>query len=85
MKNPINGKAIKLARLSRNMKQSDLAELTGISPMRLSKAESNIKRIKDDKIQILCEVLNYPESFFRQDPIIIYPPVSLEGGSSYTK
>ncbi len=84
MKNPINGKAIKLARESRRIIQSDLAKTLGIAPKSMSLIEMNRYRLKADKLPKLCEVLNYPESFFYQDPIIIYPPVSLEGGSSYT-
>ncbi len=85
MNNPINGKAIKLGRQSRNMTQSELAKLTGICNGTMCKIEKNFVRLKKDKIAIICEVLQYPESFFRQDPVVIYSPVSVVGGSSYTK
>lgn len=85
MKNPINGDAIKLGRESRSYNQTEFAKLLEVSQSTLSKIELKSVEFPDRLIPKLCELLNYPESFFRETPIDVYPPVSWISGSSYVK
>lgn len=83
MKNPINGDAIKLGRESRFINQTEFAKSLGVSQSFLSKIELKSIEFPGRLIPKLCEKLNYPESFFREMPVDVYPPVSWIGGSSY--
>lgn len=65
------------------MNQTEFAKALGVSQSFLSKIELKLIEFPDRLIPKLCELLNYPESFFRETPIDVYPPVSWIGGSSY--
>jgi len=55
---------VTLARLSRGMKQAELAARVGVSQGTLSKLESGIGSISDDDLQALSAALGYPPRFF---------------------
>ncbi|MCC7303486.1 MAG: ImmA/IrrE family metallo-endopeptidase [Bacteroidia bacterium] len=63
----INTGMIVLARESRGLSQKDLADRLGISPGKLSKAESGEQNLSEDQIVLLEQVLAYPREFFYQD------------------
>lgn len=60
-------KNLRLARDSRMMSQSELAELTNISQATLSKIEKGMVNVTDNQLKTLSETLEYPVSFFETD------------------
>lgn len=81
MKYPINGDAVKLGRESRGFNQTKFAKSMGISQSFLSKIELKAIELPDRLIPKLCELLNYPESFFREQVVINYPVISWIGAN----
>lgn len=77
---PVNPKAIKLARDSRGMNITQAAKKLGIPPWYYRDIEKGNKEVDTDLLNKLCTVFNYPESFFCQDVVIVYPAVSLHRG-----
>lgn len=65
--NKLNNKMIELARESRGFTQTELAEKLDIPQGSLSRMERGELGVKQDVIDKLCEILNYPESFFFQE------------------
>ena len=64
---------IELARLSRGINRSELAELTNISQSNISRMELGHIGISDQAIDSISKALNYPLEFFTQK-INLYPP-----------
>ena len=62
-----NGRCIKLARESRGLSQSKLAELLGITQATLSRIEKDVIAVTPNSIIKIARVLNYPESFFEKE------------------
>ncbi len=62
----VNSHMLILARESRGISQSDLAEEIGISQGKLSKAEKGEQSLPSDVFEKLCERLEYPSRFFFQ-------------------
>lgn len=54
------GNLIRDIRINRKLKQSDLAELTGLSKSYISEIEKGIKTPKTDQIDVICKALNVP-------------------------
>jgi Zn-dependent peptidase ImmA (M78 family)/transcriptional regulator with XRE-family HTH domain len=65
-KSPVNSKMIELARESRGLTQSELAERIGITQGQLSKIENDILGTSHEYIEQISRELNYPVSFFYQ-------------------
>ncbi len=63
---------IVLARESRGINQVELADKIGMSKANLGKIESGDIGIKEDTLETIAEITNYPLSFFRQDDEV-YP------------
>jgi Zn-dependent peptidase ImmA (M78 family)/DNA-binding Xre family transcriptional regulator len=68
----VNPKMIAIARESRGLSQTELASKLDISISNVSRYEDS-SEIKEDTIQKLSEVLDYPFSFFYQD-FLVQPP-----------
>lgn len=66
-------KALILARESRGLTQTQLAQLTEIPQSSISRIEQDTLGVDDSTVKKLAEVLKYPESFFFQE-VNIYPP-----------
>lgn len=64
--NKINPKMIQLARESRAYTQSFLAEQLDIPQGNLSRIENGDIGVKDELLQSICTILNYPKDFFYQ-------------------
>lgn len=54
------GNLIRDIRINRKLKQSDLAELSGLSKSYISEIEKGIKTPKTDQIEVICKALNVP-------------------------
>ncbi|NCA75035.1 MAG: ImmA/IrrE family metallo-endopeptidase [Alphaproteobacteria bacterium] len=67
MAKEINPQMIILARESRGIVQSELAKNLGISQSKLSKAEKGCQSLPDGALDKLCNLLDYPHSFFYQN------------------
>lgn len=66
----INPGMVVIARESRGLSQSELAQRLSISPGALSKIESGARGVSEVTLRRLCDVLGYPDEFFKQtDPI----------------
>ena len=65
--NKLNYKLLELARESRGLTQTELAEKIGIPQGNLSRMERGEVGIKDELLNKFSEVLNYPQHFFFQD------------------
>jgi Zn-dependent peptidase ImmA (M78 family)/transcriptional regulator with XRE-family HTH domain len=61
----VNPEMVTLARQSRGMTQTDLANKAGITQGMLSKIENSLVDPTDDVVDRLSTALGYPESFFR--------------------
>lgn len=72
----INHKMIEIARVSRGYNQSELAEKIGVEQGTLSKIETGLLKPKDDIIDKLCNVLEYPASFFTEDIKVLSPLIT---------
>jgi len=75
-KNIINPSMIVLGRESRGINQNDLADILSISQGALSKIEMGLLPFPEDSLDLLCEKLHYPASFFHQQSEV-YRGVSL--------
>jgi Zn-dependent peptidase ImmA (M78 family)/transcriptional regulator with XRE-family HTH domain len=69
----INPKMIEIGRISRGLSQVELAEKIGVEQGTLSKLETGLLNPKDDFFDKLCNVLNYPKSFFSENIIVLSP------------
>src|ERR1700743_763123 len=65
--NKLNYKIIELARESRGYSQTELAEKLEIPQGNLSRMERGEVGVKEELLEKISEVLNYPVSFFYQD------------------
>lgn len=72
----INHKMIEIARISRGYNQSELAEKIGVEQGTLSKIETGLLKPKDDIIDKLCNVLEYPISFFAENVTVLSPLIT---------
>jgi Zn-dependent peptidase ImmA (M78 family) len=67
MENKFNYKMLILARESRGLNQSELAEKTGLPQSTISRIEHGfVAKVDDETINTLSSYLNYPKSFFNQ-------------------
>lgn len=66
-----------LARQSRGLTQKELADLLSVNQGWLSRVESGLRGVSDDKLLQIANVLNYPPEFLSQDD-----PIYLRGLSS---
>jgi Zn-dependent peptidase ImmA (M78 family)/transcriptional regulator with XRE-family HTH domain len=66
MSNSVNAEMLMLARETRGLTQSELAELTSISQGNISKYESGLLYVSEEHMQKIASVLDYPISFFFQ-------------------
>lgn len=60
----VNPQMVTLARKSRELTQTKLAALLGVGQATISKIESGIAPVPREQLQLLCQHLSYPESFF---------------------
>jgi len=74
--NNFNPNLVILARESRGLTQSDLADLLSVTQGKLSKIESGISQISKDEISSISKALNYPEHFFFQTDQVYGPGVT---------
>ena len=66
----INPVMVVLARESRGLSQSELAQRLSVTPAALSRVESGLRPCSDSMLKRLSDALEYPEGFFRQtDPV----------------
>jgi Zn-dependent peptidase ImmA (M78 family)/DNA-binding XRE family transcriptional regulator len=69
----INFKMVEIARISRGLSQVELAEKVGVEQGTISKIETGLLSIKEDLVDKLCHVLNYPKSFFAENITVLSP------------
>lgn len=69
----VNPKMIVIARESRGLTQSELAEKIDLPVSSLSRVEFGSLGLRDEMFDKLCKELNYPKEFFSQN-FSIYPP-----------
>lgn len=67
MKQSINKEALAIARDSRRMTQSALAEEIGVSQATLSKVEHGLQEATPDLVSLYSRALHYPVSFFYEE------------------
>ncbi|MBL9004710.1 MAG: ImmA/IrrE family metallo-endopeptidase [Myxococcales bacterium] len=68
--NSVNYKMVTLARQSRGLTQSEMAERLGVTQSKLSKIEGGLLSVSGDMLTGFSKLLDYPVSFFmRQDEI----------------
>ncbi|MBP2635782.1 MAG: uncharacterized protein H6Q72_1689 [Firmicutes bacterium] len=72
----VNPCMITLARETRGLTQSDLANMLSITQGKLSKIESGFLQVSDEDLVSISNVLKYPKHFFFQDDPIYGPGVS---------
>lgn len=73
MKNMLNPEMLVLGRESRGLNQTELSRRTGISQAAISKYESGVVEVPEDRIQVVADALGYPPRFFfRQDSVYGY-------------
>lgn len=65
-----------LARQSRGLSQTELAQILSVSPGWLSKIEAGIKEVPQERLLKIAEVLDYPVSFFKNMQRIYGPGIS---------
>lgn len=73
MKPKFNYKMLILARESRCLTQSELAEHTGIPQSSISKIEHGALNIDTEHLKAICSTLKYPKEFFYQE-VNPFPP-----------
>lgn len=64
---PVNPKMVILGREARALSQKMLADALGVQQSLVSMMEMGLRRIQDDMLEALAEVLNYPPHFFLQE------------------
>lgn len=60
----VNPQMVMLARMSRDLKQTQLAKLLVVGQGTVSKIESGLLPVSDELLRGLCDALDYPEGFF---------------------
>lgn len=60
----LNPEMLILARESRGLNQTELHRKTGIPQAAISKYESGVATVPDDRLEVIVEVLGYPTRFF---------------------
>ncbi|MDF2437776.1 MAG: hypothetical protein K0Q95_2152 [Bacteroidota bacterium] len=73
MQPEINYKTFEIARVSRGYSQKEFAERLNVEQGTVSKIERNILGVKEDLLERISAVLNYPISFFYEDIILLSP------------
>ncbi|MBQ7518570.1 MAG: ImmA/IrrE family metallo-endopeptidase [Bacteroidales bacterium] len=63
----IFGNTIRIARDSRGLSQSSLAELIGVTQATLSRFEKGVLEVSPVAVERIAQALNYPVSFFSRD------------------
>lgn len=63
----IFGNSIRIARDSRGLSQSNLAELIGVTQATLSRFEKGVLEVSPVAVENIAKALNYPVSFFSKD------------------
>ena len=71
-----NPEMVTIARLSRGMTQTELAESIGRSQATVSKVEQGQQRVTDDLLDALVQALRYPPAFFYEQGTRFLPGVS---------
>ena len=66
-----NPEMLVLARKSREMTQTQLAELSKLSPASVSRYETGTLSVTDDNLSRIASVLNYPVNFFCRKPTLV--------------
>lgn len=67
MRKSANNEMLILARESRGISQTELAERAGVTQASVSKFESGIIEIPDERVEAFSKVLSYPIEFFYQE------------------
>src|SRR5918997_108703 len=60
----LNPEMLVLARESRGLNQTELHRKTGIPQAAISKYESGVAVVPDDRLEVIAEALGYPTRFF---------------------
>lgn len=66
MSNSVNPEMLILARETRGLTQSELADVSSISQGNISKYESGLLHVSEEHLEKIASVLDYPASFFFQ-------------------
>ena len=66
-----NPEMLALARRSREMTQTQLAELCAVSPTSVSRYETGTLSVTNDALSRIAAALDYPMKFFRRNPTLI--------------
>ena len=66
-----NPEMLVLARRSREMTQTRLADVSAVSPTSLSRYETGTLSVTNDSLSRIANVLNYPVKFFRRKPTLV--------------
>ena len=72
----INHQMIEIARISRGLNQAELAEKIGVEQGTISKIEAGLLKPKEDVIDKLADVLNYPITFFAENITVLSPVIT---------
>lgn len=81
----INNSQLEIARKSRLLSQTQLAERLHIDVRKYSKIENGEHRIKSELLDKLIEILDYPREFFFEEGNNIALPISLHESGSFRK
>lgn len=81
----INCVQLEIARKSRQLTQTQLAEKLNIDVRKYSKIETGDLRIKNDLLELVAEILDYPREFFFEEGNNIALPISLHESGSFRK
>lgn len=73
----VNPKMITLARESRGLTQSDLANELGVTQGKLSKIEQDLLPVSDETLAELSSFLNYPKNFFHKPDTVCGHAINL--------
>lgn len=66
----LNPEMLVLARESRGLSQTELHRITSIPQAAISKYESGVAAVPDDRLEVIAEALGYPKHFFfRPGPV----------------
>lgn len=67
----VNPEMLSLARESRGLSQSELADMLSVTQGKVSKYESGMLRVSDTDLERICRLLEYPAEFFSQTDSLI--------------
>lgn len=81
----INCNQLEIARKSRLLSQTQLAEKLKIDVRKYSKIENGEHRVQNEILDVIVEILDYPKEFFFEEGNNIALPISLHESGSYRK